>query len=220
MKTTSSWGWWPRLMTMADLIVVGCLPWPGLRPGFSSLFSTLVAPVLERVTFDGQASVAMLPLAEDHLRRTGEPIVADSALILRLTEYSGQMQVEVSLRRDVYLPLVLFGAMALVAPIPWRRRLATLGAGYALIVLTAIGSLLLLLGNIFSGRLPLAPQLSEVYVVSDAWGAIFQFLHERWLTPPGNRVIAPLLLGVLAWTIHIDHWWPKLSLPARRAERA
>ncbi len=218
MKAKPSWGWWPRLMTMAALIVVGCLPWPGLRHGFSSLFAALVAPLLEQVTFEGQASVSILPLAEDHLHRTSEPIVADSALILKLTEYAGQMQVEVSLRRDVYLPLVLFGAMALVAPIPWRRRLATLGAGFALIALAAIGSLLLLLGNIFSGRLPLAPQLSDVYVVSDTWGAILQFLHERWLTPPGNRVIAPLLLGVLAWTIHLDHWWPKLRLPVR-AER-
>jgi hypothetical protein len=220
MKPLPSLGWGPRLLILAALIVAGCLPWPGLRYGFGALYSAFVSPVLEQVTFDGQASISMAPLPEDRPRIAGEHIVADTALLLKLSKYAGQMQVEVSLRRDVFLPLVLFGAMALVAPIPWRRRVATLGAGYALIACVAIGSQLLLLGNIFSGRLPLAPQLSEVYVVSDAWGATLQFLNERWLTPPGNRVIAPLLLGALAWAIHIDYWWPTLQLSSRRAERA
>jgi hypothetical protein len=191
------------------LIVVGCWPSPGWRYTFSDAFSTIVSPLLEQVTFDGQASVAIAPLPEDRPRIAGEHIVADTALNLRLAKYSGQMQVELSLRRDVWIPLVLFGSLALVAPIPWRRRLATLGAGSALILVTALASILLLLGNIFSGRLPLAPQLSEVYVVSETWGDVLQFLNERWLTPPGNRVIAPLLLAALAWALNVHYWWPE-----------
>ncbi len=212
--------WGPRLATLLFLVVLGCWPWPALRHGFSAAFADVVSPLLEQITFDGQASVTIAPLPKNRPHVSGEHIVADTALILRLARYSGQMQVELSLRRDVWIPLVLFGALALVAPIPWRRRLATLGAGYALISMTAVGSILILLGNIFSGRLPLAPQLSEVYVVSEAWGATLQFLNERWLTPPGNRVIAPLLLGALAWASHIEYWWPKLDVPRRRMERA
>lgn len=220
MKAPRTWGFWPRLALLTALVGAGCYPWPGLRYEFSSLYSALVAPIFEQVTFDGQASVAMLPLPQERPTVAGEHIVADTALLLRLSKYAGQMQVEVSLRRDVFLPLVLFGALALVAPIPWRRKLATLGAGYTLIALTAVASQLLLLGNIFSGRMPLAPQLSEVYVVSQTWGEVLQFLNERWLTPPGNRVIAPLLLGALAWALHIDYWWPRFQLLPRRAERA
>lgn len=208
------------MVTLVALVGVGCWPWPALRHDFSAAFATVVSPVLEQVTFDGRASVTIAPLPRERPHVAGEHIVADTALFLRLSKYAGQMQVELSLRRDVWIPLVIFGALALVAPIPWRRRLATLGAGFALIALAAVGSILLLLGNIFSGRLPLAPQLSEVYEVSETWGAVLQFLNERWLTPPGNRVIAPLLLGALAWAVHIDYWWPKFDTSVRRAERA
>lgn len=209
--------WWARLVAFAALVTLATWPWPGVRSGFSAAFCELVSPVLEEMTFDGQTQVTIAPLDETQPGQSGaeEHIVADTALTLRLTKYRGQMQVEVSLRRDVFLPLVLFTAMLLVAPFSWRKRLIAIGAGSTLITLVGIASIQLTLANIFSGGIPLAPQLSEVYVVSETWGDVLRFLHERWLTPPGNRVIAPLLLGAFAWVLHIDSWWPRE--PQRRA---
>lgn len=211
VQLTNTQRWWARLIAFAALVTVATWPWPGLRSGFSAAFCELISPVLAEMTFDGQTQVTMAPLNETRPSLAGaeEHIVADTALTLRLTKYRGQMQVEVSLRRDVFLPLVLFTAMLLVAPFAWPRRLIAIAAGCTLITLVGIGSIQLTLANIFSGRIPLAPQLSEVYVVSETWGDILQFLHERWLIPPGNRVIAPLLLGAFAWALHIDSWWPR-----------
>lgn len=211
MQLSNTQRWWARLVAFAALVTLATWPWPGVRSGFSAVFCEIVSPVLEEMTFDGQTRITIAPLDETQPGRSGaeEHIVADTALTLRLTQYRGQMQVEVSLRRDVFLPLVLFTAMLLVAPFSWQRRLIAIAAGCTLITLVGIASIQLTLANIFSGGIPLAPQLSEVYEVSETWGDVLRFLHERWLTPPGNRVIAPLLLGAFAWALHIDSWWPR-----------
>lgn len=216
MATAEHWrALWPRGLVFVGLVVVASWPWQGVRTAFADAFCALLKPMLEVTTFDGQANVVMRPLVASGAqgavgvsnRSVGgrENIVADAALVLRLTRYAGQMQVQVSLRRDVYLPMVIFGALIVVAPLSWRRRLTTIGVGWGVIGLVGIASVYVLLGNIFSGRLMLAPQLAEVYPVSETWGDTLQFLNERWLTPPGNRVIGPVLLAVSALAPQIEH---------------
>ncbi len=204
---------WASCTAFVVLIGLASWPWQGLRTAFAEGVCQLLEPMLA-TTFEGQTSIMMQPLrapnagdalTSRHTSTGSENIVADTALVLRLTRYAGQMQVQVSVRRDVYLPLVIFCALSAIAPLSWRRRLITLGVGSSIILLVGVASIYVLLGNIFSGRLMLAPQLAEVYPVSETWGNVLQFLYERWLTPPGNRVIGPLLLAVSLLALQVEH---------------
>jgi hypothetical protein len=218
---------WLRGAAFVVWLAVASWPWETVQSTFAERFCQLMAPMLETTTFHGKASVVMEPLVLPSRGASGsretpsrvtppENIVADTALVLRLTKYAGQMQVHVSLRRDVYLPLVIFSALVVVAPLPWKRRWWTLGLGSLFILLVGVGSVYVLLANVFSGRVMLAPQLAEVYPVSGLWGDVLQFLYDRWLTPPSSRVVGPLLLALGVLALQVEH----LRLPRSSRVRA
>lgn len=188
---------WARPVMFVALVALALWPSTAARHVVSEVGCALLSPFLSHTTFNGQTHIDVEPLPPPSAADARRHVAADTALILRLSKYAGEMRVELSLRRDVYLPLVVFAALIAVSPFSWRRRAALAALGFAVILVAGVGSIYVLLANIYSGRLPLAPQLSEVYPVSEGLGDFLQFLHERWLTPPANRVIAPLLLGAL-----------------------
>jgi hypothetical protein len=202
---------WARPVMFVALVTLAFWPSTTGRRLVSEVGCAILSPFLSHTTFEGQTHIHVEPLPPVSTASVRRNVAADTALVLRLSRYSGEMRVELSLRRDLYLPLVLFAAMIAVSPLSWRRRAALSAVGFTLILAVAVGSIYVLLANIYSGRFALAPQLSEVYPVSEGFGDVLQFLHERWLTPPANRVIAPLLLGALLLALDWEKLWRSSS---------
>jgi hypothetical protein len=115
-------------------------------------------------------------------------------------------------RRDSYLPLVLFVALIVAAPLRITRKWLCLALGLPVIAVVTVASLYLFYLYI------LVHQIPSVYPTSEAWRCVIDFMLERWSTPPGNRVIAPLVLAAsLALGVEGAHW-PAL-VPLRRKDR-
>lgn len=202
---------WARPVMFVALVTLAFWPSTAGRRLVSEVGCAILSPFLSHTTFDGQTHIDVEPLPHPSTADARRNVAADTAVILRLNRYSGEMRLELSLRRDMYLPLVLFAAMVAVSPLSWRRRAALSAIGFTVTLAVGVGSVYVLLLNVYSGRFALAPQLSEVYPVSEGLGDVLQFLHERWLTPPANRVIAPLLLGALLLAFNWEELWRPAS---------
>lgn len=182
------------------VLLLGAWPWQPVRHAFSSAFSSVGNLVLAHASFDGRVATRLQPLRLDkpidpRASSSTRNVVPDTALQIHTGPFRPDVELELSLRRDVQLPWVLFSAIVLAAPLQRRKKWLGWAAGSVLIGAVGIASILLLLANVLSGRLTLVPDLAGHYQVSRIWGDILQFLLERWLLPPGNRVIAPLFLA-------------------------
>ena len=159
-----------------------------MTAAFSSGACTLLNAMLGPARFEKGVRVELEPLPASHVRQPTDNVDADTRAILRVDGYAGQASFGLSLRRDVYLPLFIFLALILALPLRARQKAACLAIGVPLSVGVAAASIHVLVTSLLAEqpatRLP-------------SWQAsVARFLFERWLTPPGNRVIAPLLLAL------------------------
>jgi len=177
------------------LLVLGCgaVLWSACGFGLSRGTSAVLNVMLEHVPFDRGVRVELTAMPESHERQPGDSVDADTQVILRAEGYPGQAGFGMSLRRDLYLPLVIFLALTLALPLSARNKAKSLAAGVVVIAGVAAGSIYIVVAYLLAQRTGARPLEEPTTVIS--------FLFERWLTPPGNRVIAPLLLalGLGAW---------------------
>ena len=105
------------------------------------------------------------------------------------------MGLEVSLRRDSYLPLLLFVALVIAVPLEARRKLRCLAIGVPAMLLLTFAALWLLVAWQF------AFGVRGVYELGATARFVLDLAFRTLLVPPGNRFIAPVLLaaGLIYW---------------------
>lgn len=192
----------------AIVMLVGAWPSQSVRAGFSGAVSAIANVVLRPARFAGGALLELRPLRPDVPRKAGQNVDEDTQLVLRVPGQRGEATLGISLRRDAYLPFVIFVAAILALPIGRRAKAASLALGTPVVVAVAIASVWLLVAHLTSQR-PGAPV---------EWhGSVTTFLFERWLTPPGNRVIAPLLFAAaLGYAMH--EWLGPKKAPSNTSD--
>ena len=177
---------WLRALGFLLLLSVAGWPWTTVEVGFSRVVSALGNVCLGTSRW-APAQLELIALGVPSQHGASDNVQADTQLLLRLPHPAREARLGLSLRRDAYLPLVIFVAATLVLPLPRRTRLRCLVLGIPLVLAVAILSLAIL-ATFLLARVPGAGVA--------AWRAeLCQFLFDIWLTPPGNRVIAPLLLA-------------------------
>jgi hypothetical protein len=196
------WAW--RIALLAVLFAVGAWPWPALRVGFSQVLTGLGNVCLARLNVVQDAHLRLEPLPEGVERRPDQNVQEDTLVVLTEPGGARLASLGISLRRDAYLPFLIFSVAMLALPIHWRSKLLCLGIGTTLISLVALVSVCALVVFLASQQPGVVPE----------WSAKLSSLtFECWLAPPGNRVIAPLLLAAtLGIAAH-----RRSSAPAARA---
>lgn len=180
------------LVTFTLVMFVGAWPCDGTRIGFSRVMSALANGVFEHVALDAGLEIELVPVAASAVRGDDQNVEEDTRVIIRRPDGTAIGQLGLSLRRDAYLPLLIFSAALLAAPLARRAKLVGLVAGVPFVLFVAVASVWILATFLSS-------QQKGTGLV--AWQTdVVTFLFERWLTPPGNRVIAPLLLAA-AWSV-------------------
>jgi hypothetical protein len=178
------WLW--RVAVAALLFGVGAWPWPVVRVGFSELLSGLGNVCLAPLSLVQGAHLHLEPLPMDAERTADQHVQADTRVVLAEPDGAQMASLGISLRRDAYLPLLIFGVAIVVLPLRWRSRLLCLGIGTTVIIAMALVSVCALVVFLASQQPGVVPE----------WTAkLSGFVFECWLAPPGNRVIAPLLLA-------------------------
>jgi len=168
------------------LLTAASWPWSAREIAFSRALSAIGNLCFEVVPVAPGTEIELVPLLAARERSATENVDSDTQLVLRLA--GGEARLGISLRRDAYLPLSIFVAALLVLPLERRRKLASLGLGVPLVLGVAIASVASLAVFVSSQ----APGSSV-----PSWQArLAEFIFDCWLTPPGNRVIAPLLLAL------------------------
>lgn len=196
------WLW--RILLFAILFGVGAWPWSTVRVGFSQVLSGVGNVCLVPLRLVQDAHLRLEPMPEDGGRTPDQNVQADTLVVL--TEPSGARLagLGISLRRDAYLPLLIFAVAIVSLPLNWRAKLLCLGIGTAIVTIVALASLCALFVFLASQQPGVVPE----------WSAKLSSLtYDCWLVPPGNRVIAPLLLAAtLGLAAH-----RRSSAPAARA---
>ncbi len=195
------------LSVFVVVMLVGAWPSRGVRVGFSRALSATANLALSEVHFGAGVQLQLLPLPASTARQANDNVEADTAVVLRAPGQPGDRRFGMSLRRDAYLPLLIFVALILAAPLGARRKAACLTVGVPIVLCVAIGSVCILVTYLLSQ--------SDGTSIPEWQGDLSSFLFERWLTPPGNRVIAPLLFSAVLGSL--AHKWPVArTLPAGR----
>jgi len=170
------------------LLLLAAWPVAGVALGFSRLYCPLANAVLAGHTF-GQRGRARLQPLPALTRRDGDSVTADAQLSLTVDGFEGAIPLGICLRRDVYLPLLLGIAVIACFPISAIRRLACAAIAAAITVAAGIAANALVVAETF------ATQLHGVYPPGDLQRRGLQLAYGALLAPPGNRFIAPIVLG-------------------------
>jgi hypothetical protein len=170
-------------------LVIGLLPWPGLKSGWSRLWSGLANATVFQPDF-GHGGRAQLRPAEQHERGTGDHVATDAVLALQVRNYQGDLQLGTSSRRDGYLPLLVLIAAVVAAPLGWKARLRLLAAGVPAAL--AIGLLLLRLAVAAT----FASRLRGVYPTDSLARSALAMAEQVLVMPPALRLAAPLLVAL------------------------
>jgi hypothetical protein len=141
--------------------------------------------------FETSVALKFSPAPADMPRQAQDQVQTDTILELR-PEGHPVARMGLSLRRDIYLPSVVFAALVLAVPLPFRRRLLGLVIGSGVTLAVGVFSLWVLIEFLVVTQFP------DLSAASDFSKDALTFLFDRWLTPPGNRIIAPLMLAA-AW---------------------
>jgi hypothetical protein len=169
------------------------LGWPSLslRDATGSALVSVVAPPLSAVRFGdgGRAELRATPAVQS--RRAGEHVSSDALLILRIEGMHGELVTSMSVRRDLYLPLLTFCAAAWAPPIGTRRRWLAFALGLPMAALGCFGFLCLTVRWLFAHQ---APQL---YGGSEHDLTLLDGLVGAFLMPSSVRFALPLLLATL-----------------------
>jgi hypothetical protein len=186
----------------AGLLVLGAWPWPRVALAFSAVYCPIANLVLGGRTFGDGGHARLVPVQEIR-RKESDNVTADALLSLTVDGFAGALPLGVSLRRDVYLPLLILVALIASSPLPIRRRLTCLGVGVPLTLGAGMAASALVVMWTFM------TQLRGVYPPSPVTRWIVDFAYGALLSPPGNRFIAPLALSALlvAWQAR---WQPSL----------
>lgn len=185
---TRTQSWWVHVLIFVGIVGLGAWPWRAVRVGVSEAFSAVANPALAQLSFDRGVSVRLRPLPEDAVRRPEDNVEADTEVVLSVPEAKAEGRFGISLRRDAYLPLLIFSALALALPLRPRDKARCLSLGIPTVVAAAIASIVVLVTFLLS--------IQDGSTVSAWQREMTTFLFERWLTPPNNRVIAPTLLAL------------------------
>lgn len=194
-------------LVFAAVMGVGAWPSDTVRFGFSTFVSAVSNATLGYMRFDSGARVMLAPLPKGVKRGANDNVEADTSVSLHWPGAPPRVGYTMSSRRDAYLPLVIFVAVILAMPLGLRRKLVCLAVGVPVTLAVALSSVAIVVTYLFSQ--------SPGNVIPKWQGAAAEFLFERWLSPPGNRVIAPLLFG-LALGLAAKHF--RMPRGARSAE--
>ncbi len=185
------------LSVFLALLVAGAWPWLPVQRGFSAMYGPLANLVLAPQTFGRGGHARLVPLSRIE-RRPGDNVTADAAVALTVFGWEGDLQMGMSLRRDVYLPLWILIALLIAVPLPFARRMKALAIGVPIMILLDLAALELLVTWTF------AFQLRGIYAADagSVWRRLVDLAYGALLTPPGNRFIAPLGVGaaIIAWS--------------------
>lgn len=183
-----------RLLAFSVFALILALGWSckPLEAAFIRGYCTTTNLVLRHVTYGGKVKAVLRPAPKDFGRRPEDQVATDTFLDLRASGYAGFYRAGVNLRRDVYLPWLLYMALVSAAPLALELRVRKLALGSGVIAIAALLSSLALVEWLVT------TQAATVYTPTTWTRRLTEFVMERWLTPPGNRVIAPLLLAAAA----------------------
>ena len=84
------------------VLVVGAWPWPPVQRGFSAINSPVANFFLAPQTFGRGGHARLVPLARIE-RHASDNVTADAALALAVAGFQSDLELGMSLRRDVYL---------------------------------------------------------------------------------------------------------------------
>jgi hypothetical protein len=181
---------------LAVLLLGTCAPSPVFRAwvtGMCALSNWAVSATL----FENNVALTFSPAPAELPRQAQDQVHTDTILELQ-PEGKPVARMGLSLRRDIYLPSVVFAALVLAVPLPFRRRLLGLVLSSGVTLAVGVLSLWALIEFL------VATQFPELSAASDFSKAVLTFLFECWLTPPGNRIIAPLMLSAVWLVLHYE----------------
>lgn len=149
--------------------------------------SALANALATSLEFEGGLQMTWQPAPASAERSQGDNVDADTHVWIAVPGTTERAGLGVSLRRDAYLPFVIFLAAVLAAPIGWRRKSVCLLLGMPLVWFAAV----LAVWVCVTHQLSQSPSSGA----TPLWRELVAFVFERGLTPPGNRVIVPLLFA-------------------------
>jgi hypothetical protein len=108
------------------IYVLLMLPWPGWREAYAAWYRAAAEVVLQ--SFAAEAAISVEPL-------TGSDPSRDTVIIADVWQLKKHVRVKfkTSCRYVGYTPKVVFAALVLATPIPWRRRLRALVLGLVIL---------------------------------------------------------------------------------------
>lgn len=178
-----------RFLVLLALLMA---PWPGLGPAYCGFVGKIAAGFLDS-TDAGAVRLRFTPAVE--ATPPGKPwelrVHAEDPVSGR---YVGTA---LDLRRAGYIETAVFAALALAGRVRWRRRVALLFGGLALLQLLPLLPIL----SFFSGKLPV-----QAFHFSGVTEALIDTGYHALVAPPGMAFALPALL----WLALV--WW--LDRPA------
>jgi hypothetical protein len=181
--------WLRAAAIFLGVLAAGAWPSNAMSHSWSRVMSHITNPFLQSPWLADRAHAALSPAPETIARAGADAISADTRLSIRVEDIPSEAEFGLTLRRDSYLPLLIFLAAILATPTRLRTRLSCLAIGVPIIALVAIASVYALVAYVLLHELP------QLFSDLAAWRGVLDFVFERWLSPPANRVIAPLLLA-------------------------
>lgn len=186
-----------RLLTvtapLALLFVVCAWPWIGLRDAFATGYCLIAANAFDRITFGegGRARIAASSGEGRVMPAGGVGLAPDATVTLSVAGQVGELEIGVNLRRDAYLPLLLFVCLFAATPLRRRNKIHGMMAGGVLVFLASFAALLLLIVWSFCNQ-------SQLVYPSGTFASLLIDLACRLLlAPPANRIIGPAALAAL-----------------------
>ena len=178
-----------RLLAAAVLYIVFMLGWLWWSPGYAAAFRAAGNFVFAH-WYDG-TEVRFVPQTAGGGSYTATRM-QDTSLSLKNHGTRAKGQQPISSQYIGYVPTVLFLALALPAPIPWRRRWRALLWGLLLINAFVLGRMWLLIFNAFCSDTPLA-----LFHPSPFWRRVLAFTAETLTKSLTTCFVVPLAIWVL-----------------------
>jgi len=175
------------------VVIIVAAGWPhrGLRAAATEVFSDLANPILAELRFGkggGTAQLRPAPIVD--VRRPGENVTSDAVLALGVAGYKEEMPFGVNLRREFYLPLVIFSAAVIAAPFSLRRRAMAFVLGFPLALLVCLGSLCATICWLFAYQAP------RIFPLSAGQLRVLDTVVGTFLMPSATRFVMPLLIAI------------------------
>jgi hypothetical protein len=181
--------WLRAAVVFISIVTVGAWPSKRVARTWSTAMSAVTNPFLHAPWLAENAHAELSPVLDDAERAATDSIAADTRLRVQVNGVASAAEYGLTLRRDSYLPLLIFVALIIAAPVSALTKLACIVVGAPTIVLMAIGSVHVLVTYVLAHELP------TMFADLVERRALLDFVVERWLSPPANRAIAPVLLA-------------------------